>query len=187
MQGAVLRMLETGSWVDTEGASCERADIRLVCGTRKSLAELLEADVLREELYYRLCVCPIRVPGLEERAEDLPEIVRLTLQSLKAKGLELRLAPGVCEALSRRTWRGHVRELQVVLERAAIFSRGEIVGVETLFDDEPVPAEGRDASEEARLRALIRGWKGSRADLAAHLGVSERTVYRWIERSRQEK
>jgi len=41
--------------------------------------------------------------------------------------------------------------------------------------------------EEARLRALIRGWKGSRADLAAHLGVSERTVYRWIERSRQEK
>ena len=44
-----------------------------------------------------------------------------------------------------------------------------------LFDDEPVPAEGRDASEEARLRALIRGWKGSRADLAAHLGVSERT------------
>ena len=95
--------------------------------------------------------------------------------------------PGVCEALSRRTWRGHVRELQAVLERAAIFSRGEIVGVETLFDDEPVPAEGRDASEEARLRALIRGWKGSRADLAAHLGVSERTVYRWIERSRQEK
>ena len=187
MQGAVLRMLETGSWVDTEGASCERADIRLVCGTRKSLAELLEADVLREELYYRLCVCPIRVPGLEERAEDLPEIVRLTLQSLKAKGLELRLAPGVCEALSRRTWRGHVRERQAVLERAANFSRGEIVGVETLFDDEPVPAEGRDASEEARLRALIRGWKGSRADLAAHLGVSERTVYRWIERSRQEK
>ena len=53
--------------------------------------------------------------------------MRLTLQSLKAKGLELRLAPGVCEALSRRTWRGHVRELQAVLERAAIFSRGEIV------------------------------------------------------------
>lgn len=187
MQGAVLRMLETGSWVDSEGSSCERADIRLVCGTRKSLRELLEADVLREELYYRLCVCPIRVPGLEERAEDLPELVRLILQNLKAKGLELRLASGVCEALSRRVWRGHVRELQAVLERCAIFSRGEVVGMEKLFDDEPVVSEEGEVSEEAHLRALIRDWKGSRADLAAHLGVSERTIYRWIERCRREK
>ena len=113
--------------------------------------------------------------------------MRLTLQNLKVKGLELRLASGVCEALSRRVWRGHVRELQAVLERCAIFSRGEVVGMEKLFDDEPVVSEEGEVSEEAHLRALIRDWKGSRADLAAHLGVSERTIYRWIERCRREK
>lgn len=126
-------------------------------------------------------------PGLEERAEDLPEIVRLTLQSLKAKGLELRLAPDVCEALSRRVWRGHVRELQAVLERCAIFSRGEVVGMEKLFNVNPFWPREEALPKRVRLRALIRDWKGSRADLAAHLGVSERTIYRWIERSRQEK
>lgn len=187
MQEAVLRMLETGSWVDADGECCERADIRLVFGTRKSLAELLETGALREELYYRLCVCPLRVPGLEERTEDLPEIIRLTIQSLKARGLELRLAPDVCEKLSRRVWPGQVRELQAVLERAAIFSKGDCVGADAFLEKEPVLLDAASGSKDMHLRALIKGWRGSRADLAAHLGISERTLYRWIERSRQEK
>lgn len=184
MQEAVLRMLETGSWVDVVGEHCERADIRLLFGTRLSLAELQKTGALREELYYRIGVCPLQVPGLEERAEDFPELIRLTVQHLEAKGLHLRLAPDVCEVLSRRIWPGQVRELQAILERAAIFSKGNTVSAQALLEAVPEESNIKNEEKDAHLRALIKGWKGSRAELAAHLGVSERTLYRWIERSR---
>lgn len=189
MQAAVLRLVETGSWLCTEGERQERADLRLVCSTRMSLESLREQQCLREDLFYRLSVCAFCVPGLEHRREDLPELCRLILLSLKSKGLDVSLSQAAQAALETHIWSGHVRELQALLERAAIFSPRSVLEPEDLFEtSDTLPCPGEEdpvVTKDEKLRQLVLGWKGSRASLAAELGVSERTVYRWLDRFRQ--
>lgn len=186
MQTALLRLVETGSWLCTDGERTERADLRLICSTRLSLETLLENRVLREDLFYRFSVGALVVPGLDQRTKDIPELCRLILKELRVKGLDVCLSDRAMEALIGHSWSGHVRELQAVLERAAIFSQAPILEKEDLFMEKAIDDFSEiEETEEERIKHLLLGWKGSRASLASQLGVSERTVYRWLERCRQ--
>ncbi len=186
MQTALLRLVETGSWLCTDGERTERADLRVICSTRLSVEALLSSQRLREDLFYRLSVGALVVPGLAQRARDIPELCRLILKELRVKGLDVRLSDQATEALMVHTWTGHVRELQALLERAAIFSQAPVLEKEDLFADKLANQISESAeTEEERVKQLILSWKGSRASLANQLGVSERTIYRWLERCRQ--
>ena len=181
MQLALLKLLETGRFSMPGDSHVEKADIRIVCGTRRSPQELIDSGLLREDLYYRLVACALRVPSLEERREDIPELTRRMLKEIHFSGRHVCISEAPENALTRRRWRGNLRELRAVLERASIFCSGVIEPED--IDETPerdaerrVPADG----EAERIRRAVRDWKGSRADLAEHLGISVRTLYRLI-------
>lgn len=182
MQYAVLHLLQTGRYVLPGESRPEKADIRIICATSRPLASLLQDGLLLEDLYYRLSVCALPVPALSERLEDLPELCRMMISALRLRGQEVTLSEGALRMLLSRTWSGNVRELQTVLERAAIFAEGPVINAEDVCPDgnETQAAVLLHEGESARIRWLIRTWQGSRRELADELGVSVRTLYRLI-------
>jgi two-component system, NtrC family, response regulator HydG len=186
MQRVVLKMLDTGRFSLPGDDKSERADIRLVCGSRRHLKTLLEEGMLNDKLYYRLAVCAIRVPGLDERREDLPQLCRIILNDLRLRGREVSLSPAAVSALRDRHWRDNVRELKAVLYRAALFCSGIVIEPQDLITEaeEPVGLADPQGDEAERLRRLVAQWQGTRDGLAANLGISVRTLYRLLKKYR---
>jgi formate hydrogenlyase transcriptional activator len=90
---------------------------------------LIEAGAFRQDLYYRLQVFPIQIPALRERVEDIPVLVEHFVNHF-AKTLNKQLlgvSQQVLNCLMQNTWQGNVRELQHVIERACILSKGKYI------------------------------------------------------------
>jgi len=161
----------------------------------------------REDLYYRLATFPIRLPALRERAEDIP-LLAAALLARVAPERRLQLAPSALRRLGEHRFPGNVRELRNVLERAALLCDGpviEVAHVDRALEvaatsmraaaapsstartavtgaeaPGPATAAGRSLREiEAEvLQSRLAVHRGSRAELARVLGISERTLYR---------
>jgi len=125
-QVRLLRVLETSEIERVGGTEAVPVDIRVIAATHQDLEENIRRGRFREDLWFRLCVFPIRIPPLRERLSDIPAFVEHFLER-KARELKLRsapqLAPGAIEILTSYDWPGNVRELENALERAAILHR----------------------------------------------------------------
>jgi transcriptional regulator with GAF, ATPase, and Fis domain len=139
-----------------------RVDVRIIAATNRDLAANSRAGHFREDLYYRLGVFPIQVPPLRDRAADIGPLAahfvrhfcdQLTLPPLK-------LTRGDVEVLERYDWPGNIRELQNVIERALIRSRGgrlkfELGEARQRLPQEPTPRrEGDDATPVLTLTEM---------------------------------
>ncbi len=175
----LLGLIETGRLRSTGSGEMRTVNMRVLCATRRNLADLVAQGAFPDNLYYRLQVCSIRIPRLEERREDIPDLARLILRGLD-KDRALSLSDEALAFLQGRVWPGGVRELVCLVERAAILAPGNEVRLEDLQgEDAPLSPAGPDRSgQEADLETLARSWRGTRRELAAFLGVSERTLYR---------
>ena len=127
MQVKLLRVLQEREVERVGGTITRSVDIRIIAATGKSLEELVNEGSFRADLYYRINVIPIRVPSLRERREDIIAIADSFLSRLSNDTGEMKrtISPELQEVLKSYTWRGNVRELQNVLERAAAMSREE--------------------------------------------------------------
>ncbi len=127
MQVKLLRVLQEREVERVGGTITRSVDIRIIAATGKSLEELVNEGSFRADLYYRINVIPIRVPSLRERREDIIAIADSFLARLSNDTGEMKrtISPELQEVLKSYTWRGNVRELQNVLERAAAMSREE--------------------------------------------------------------
>ena len=128
-QISLLRVLETYRFTRV-GASKEReADVRIVAATNRDLLDLVEANLFREDLYYRLNVFTIALPPLRERPEDIVPIAERFLRSFaKRYGTPARtLSEMAIERLLSHAWPGNVRELRNVMEQTAVFARRDVV------------------------------------------------------------
>src|SRR4029079_13984370 len=126
MQAQLLRTLPDGEVRPVGGAESIRVDVRLVCATNKDLEEEVKAARFREDLYFRINVVTVRLPPLRERREDIPLLARHLLERVvRREGLRIEgWAPGALPLLARHAWQGNVRELQNVVERAAVMAAG---------------------------------------------------------------
>lgn len=133
-QSKILRVLTEQQFLRAGGADKVRVDIRVISSTTRDLEEEVSAGNFRQELYHRLNVVPIRVPSLEERREDIPELAAHFIETFnKDQGLPLRSLGSEAEALLQTmTWPGNVRQLRNVVERVLILGpdKGEIVAGE---------------------------------------------------------
>jgi DNA-binding NtrC family response regulator len=167
--------------------------IRLVAATNRDLLKGIEDEEFREDLYYRLNVIHITIPPLHERPEDIPPLIEHFLAKYNAE-LNTRcpgFTPDAMEAVLRRPWRGNVRELENVVERALIFADGEPVSVEDLClsaaplgEDRPVRMDLRGATREFETRHVARVLKtvnGNKADAARLLGIGLSSLYRKLD------
>jgi transcriptional regulator with GAF, ATPase, and Fis domain len=197
-QVKLLRVLQEQEFERLGGGRSIKVDVRLVAATNRDL-DIEVADArFRSDLYYRLNVFPIRVPPLRERPEDIPLLVRHFLayfQRKLAKSFRGVAGDGM-QRLMDYAWPGNIRELQNVLERACVLSRGSIVDVTAGLGgpDRPVPnavpvTDDRiatlDEHEQLQIRRaldLAAGRIHGPGGAAALLGINASTL-----RSRMEK
>ena len=125
MQVKLLRVLEERKIERVGGRGSIAVDVRIVSATHRDLAIAIEDQRFREDLYYRLAVFPIQLPGLSTRPEDLPVLIDNFQRSLPGTDPIVRFSSQGIAALASHRWPGNVRELRNFVERAAILHPGE--------------------------------------------------------------
>ena len=192
MQVKLLRLLETGTYRRVGSTELRRADIRVVAATHRDLEQMVVDGSFREDLYYRLCTFPIALPPLRERIGDIALLAPALLDRVTAPR-RLRLSAAALKLLEAQPYPGNVRELRNLLERTALLCDSDQIEVEHVQEAiatgrhpvrSPRPTERAAAPTDLRsiereaLRSLVAAHTGSRAELAARLGISERSLYR---------
>jgi two-component system response regulator AtoC len=133
-QAKLLRVLQEGTIRRLGETKTIEVDVRVIAATNKDLAELVREGRFREDLYYRLNVIPITLPHLRERREDIPLLAECFMRRYAAEATKevRRISPSAMEVLLSYPWPGNVRELENVIERAVLFSDGEVIQEELL-------------------------------------------------------
>lgn len=196
IQAKLLRVLETGQFRRLGGTKDLSANVRIVAATNRNLETLSREGRFRQDLFYRLHAFLISVPPLRERREDIPDLVAHFIAN---HGFSRRVSKTVStyalKELISYDWPGNVRELKNVIERAIILSgdarkirrkhlafgcaeRTPQLGLTLTFDHEPT----LDDIERQYLGILLRKYSGHRSKVAQALGISERSVYRLIDK-----
>ncbi|MBV1789596.1 sigma-54-dependent Fis family transcriptional regulator [Marinobacterium sp. D7] len=195
-QVKLLRLIETGVFRAVGSVEPQHADIRLVCATHRDLKKMVAEGRFRQDLYYRISPFPIPLPTLKQRIDDLPLLIDVLLRRLPG-GSGVSVSRAALKVLERYDFPGNIRELRNILERGILLADNGVLDLEQL-PPELVELPGRDASSvdraesitpldqlEARyLRQVAARFKGDNRELAAKLGVSERTLYRKLRQLR---
>jgi len=207
IQSKFLRVLDSGTFYRVGATRKRRADFRLVCATNKDLKAEVAAGRFRKDLFYRINGIKVVIPPLRERPEDIPLLVEHFARLLPN---QKNLSPAALTALQEHDWPGNVRELHFAVERAGLLAEGENIDLHDLPPEivertgrttgtgsSAPPAEARAESSEAgsgsppltgdgpdgaRVRAALEKAKWRREQAAEILGVSPRTLYRWIKK-----
>ena len=126
VQAKLLRILETREFERIGGTKTIKSDVRIIAATNKNLEEMVEEKLFREDLFYRINVFPVHIPPLRERKQDIPKLSNhFILKFSKAFGRKPpELSDKAIKKLSQYPWKGNIRELKNVLERAMILSKG---------------------------------------------------------------
>ncbi len=162
-QTRLLRVLQSGEFTTVGGARPIRADVRIVAATNRALDQLVASGGFREDLYYRLNVVPIALPGLAARRQDIAMLARHFLDRAAQQGLPRKLLTAEAVAvLEGHGWPGNVRELENAMRRIAALARDEVVSgedVRTMLSPAaaaPVAEGGIDGAVRAWIDAVGR-------------------------------
>jgi transcriptional regulator with GAF, ATPase, and Fis domain len=185
LQAKLLRVLQERTFERVGGTRTVAVDVRVIAATNRDLQQMVSTGSFREDLYYRLSVFPIVLPPLRERPSDILPLAEHILRQVSRR-LGKRITAFADEAkalLQGYVWPGNIRELQNVIERAAILCREDRIGPSYL-NLAPAPSTQavaapktlRDLEREAILAALT-AHGGNRRKAAEELGISLRTLY----------
>ncbi len=184
LQVKLLRVLETGEFLRVGDTKPTRVDVRLLAATNRELSAEVEAGRFRADLYYRLSVFTITLPPLRERPGDIPALAEAFRSQFAAKmNPKVRsLHPDFLQGLQSHPWRGNVRELRNVLERAVILANGETLTADLLpFSSNPFTISPDDVSlsavEQAHIRRVLAQTGGNKTETARLLGIGLTTLY----------
>jgi DNA-binding NtrC family response regulator len=193
LQAKVLRAVQEREVRPVGGGETCPLDIRLVAASNRDLKAMVTAGEFRDDLYYRLAVIPIHLPPLRERVEDIPLLAQAFLQMYAAGATRpvRGFSPQAMSRLLAHPWPGNVRELGNVVERGVSLCTRDEISVEDLgLNMGPAGAEFtlKGLGPRPTLRELTRAYvaqildemRNDKEQTARVLGVSERTLYRWL-------
>jgi two-component system response regulator FlrC len=184
-------VLQEGEVDRVGGTRPVKLDVRVIATTNRDIKAAVAEGSFREDLFYRLNVIPLKIPPLRARKADLPLLVRHFIEKYNA--LDSRsvkdLTEDALERLARLPFKGNVRELENLVERAVLLAAGEtITADDLLLEDGPVSAEPPPPAaaeplpgplREAERRMILRTLDhtdGNRTQAAKVLGISVRTL-----------
>ncbi len=195
LQAKLLRVLQERSIRPVGSNTFVDVDVRIIAATHKDLKVGIRENTFREDLFYRLSVIPIQIPPLRERSEDIPLLAEHFLNKYAAaNGISgtarvREFSKSALAKLMRLRWQGNVRELENVIERAVVLTKG------TVIEDSDIPdpdlGNSDDAFrglisdfptltqvEERYMRIVLQKTAGRKDKAAQILGVNRRTLYR---------
>jgi DNA-binding NtrC family response regulator len=194
LQAKLLRVVEERRFERLGGTRTLDVDVRFVSSSRGELAQAVEKGTFRDDLYHRLSVVPLTLPPLRERREDVPALAEhfLARERERKTTAALGFDDDAAAALKGYQWPGNVRELRSVVERAALYARGERVTCASLpphiIERPSTLWEGRDRRptlrevEQAYIRSVLEQVGGSQTRAASILGISRKAL--WEKRRR---
>ena len=193
LQVKLLRAIETGEFIPVGDTTPVKVDVRIIAATNRDLEQEVEKGRFREDLFYRLNVIEIKLPPLNERQEDIPLLVHHFLEKYN-KELN-RQIKGVDEEtmriLQNYEWKGGIRELENVIERALILCENDIITKNDLPPnltrtapppDTPAKLKEAVASfEREHIGHILKSTRGDKEQAAQILGISLSSLYRKID------
>lgn len=186
MQAKLLRVLQEMSFERVGGTETIHVDVRVIAATNRNLREAIEKGDFRRDLYYRINVFKISLPPLRERKEDISLLANHFLGRLRPSYPVNKISPEAMKILCNYHWPGNIRELQNVIERAAIICQGNEILPENLpkellgapqngsslvvrFPDEGISLE--EVEKELIIKALQKSG-GNQTRAAKFLGIT---------------
>jgi formate hydrogenlyase transcriptional activator len=191
LQPKLLRALQEREIERIGGTRPISVNIRLIAATNRDLAQMVQEKQFRADLFYRLKVFPISAPPLRERAGDIPILVRhfVAVHSRRMGKVIETIPDATMDVLSKWKWPGNIRELENLLERAVILTRGSVLYVPLAELEAPVEEDEEEetgtagatlhaAEREHILRVLreCKGLIGGSGGAAARLGLKRTTL-----------
>jgi two-component system response regulator AtoC len=210
LQAKLLRVLQEKEVRPVGSNQRVKVDVRVMAATNRDLEAAYKVGTFRKDLYFRLNVVTVHVPGLRERRSDIPMLVQWFLERY-APGTDLRVSNAAMKALIQYDWPGNVRELENCVERAVALGDGQLIDLGDLPpaianasnvqgspvmlppDDAPVSAEAvarpgalsstdLEDIERATIRRVFEQVNGDKALAGRMLGISRATLYRKLKR-----
>ncbi len=182
----LLRVLEQQEVRRLGGSELIPLDVRLLAATHRDVQELLAEGKLRDDLYYRLNVVPLRLPPLRERADDVPHLVEHCLQRSCARyeRKPKRVAEAAMRILCKYSWPGNVRQLKNCIERLIVVVEGPVIHADDLPQEMHTPPRpgtldleaAVQEAEKATILAALAQCDQHRERTAQLLGISPRTL-----------
>ena len=189
LQAKLLRVIENGEFIKLGDVKTTKVNIRIIAATNKELAKNVEEKIFREDLYYRLNVFSIQLPPLRNRIEDVPVLSNyfISYYSERENKKDLHLNKDALKLLQQHPWKGNIRELSNVLERAVILADER----EILPEHLPYEIQTRDKTssgnlslasvEKMHIEKVLDHTKGNKTKAAEFLGIGLTTLYRKME------
>ena len=201
VQPKLLRAVEYGDVQRVGSLETKRVDVRVIAATNRDLRTESAAGRFRSDLYFRLSVLEIHLPPLRSRREDIPLLTAAFVRECAAR--LSRPLTGVTTAAERvlqeSHWPGNIRELRNVIERACLLSEARILGEreirqamrvgsgagagETAAPTETLAVgDSLSSAQRGQIDRVLRQAGGNKTEAARLLGISRRSLYRWLDR-----
>lgn len=184
LQSKMLRFLQEKSFERVGGNKTMVINVRVLAATNKDLKKEVEEKRFREDLYYRLCGVSIQIPPLRDREEDVLVLAGSFLAEIREQNnLAIKgFSPEAKNAILQAPWQGNVRQLKNVVQRAAILTSGEYIGVEDLGLETTEATTGvtlkeaRETTDKQLIRKHLMYNKGNQSKTARDLDIDRGTL-----------
>ncbi len=193
LQSKLLRVLETNEFIKVGDTKPTKVNVRIIAATNRHLQKDVEEGKFREDLYYRLNVFTISLPALDDRRQDIPLLADHFLRVFAEKtnprieGMDLLFI----DQLQRHNWKGNIRELKNVMERAVILADGPMLTLKDLplelqqsspsSNNHELSAFSLASVEKLHIQRVLNHTKGNKTEAARLLNIGLTTLYRKIE------
>ena len=191
LQAKLLRVLETNEFIKVGDTKSTKVDVRIIAATNRDLQTEVKEAKFREDLFYRLNVFTITLPSLRDRKKDIPLLASHFLQ-LFAQKTNQRLEgmdKDFFTHLQQHDWKGNIRELKNVIERAVIMADGPELTIHNLplelqntnHKSQTLSAFDLSSVEKLHIQRVLNHTKGNKTEAARLLNIGLTTLYRKIE------
>ncbi|MFC0184330.1 DNA-binding transcriptional response regulator, NtrC family, contains REC, AAA-type ATPase, and a Fis-type DNA-binding domains [Pseudarcicella hirudinis] len=193
LQAKMLRFLETGTFIKVGDTKTSKVNVRIIAATNRDLEKECQAGTFRLDLFYRLSVFQIKLPSLSERPKDIILLAHTFLKTFSHKTNKriTKMSPEFVEKILSHPWKGNIRELKNVIERAVILTDTDQLMFESLPFD--IQYSGNDIHhnqqspldlatvEKLHIQKVLALCKGNKTESARLMGIGLTTLYRKIE------
>ena len=178
-QAKLLRVLDAGELRPLGEDSCRQVDVRVVAATNSDLRQLVQRSRFRQDLYFRISAHHLHLPPLRARGGDREELIEYFLRSYPGT----RLTADAKTALARYPFPGNVRELQYIIQNAAVLADGTLITEKDLRLDTLKPLGDSPQDNITRINTALLQAGGNHTAAARRLGISRTTLWRLLRRA----